>query len=71
MLNRLEIKNMALIESASIDFSNGINDFPKAFITRLPQALIMAVVEFVVLVVVFSKKSKIRILLEKNIKRFI
>ena len=52
-------------------FSNGIHDFPKAFITRLPQAAIMAVVEFVVLVIVFSRKSKIRTMLDKNIKKFI
>ena len=52
-------------------FSNGINDFPKAFLARLPQAAIMLVVEFVVLVLVFSRKSKIRTLLDKNLKKFI
>ena len=52
-------------------YSNGIKDFPKVFITKLPQALIMVVVEFIVLTVVFSRKSHIRSLLEKNLRKFI
>ena len=52
-------------------FSNGINDFPKAFFARLPQALIMATVEMIVLILVFSSKSKVRKLLNHNLKKFI
>lgn len=52
-------------------FSNGINDFPKAFYARLTQAIVMAVVEMIVLIVVFSQKSKVRQMLDKNLKRLI
>ncbi|MBR5472487.1 MAG: folate family ECF transporter S component [Clostridia bacterium] len=40
-------------------------------ITRLPQAAIMTVVEIVVLILLFSNKSKIRTTLDKSLKKFI
>lgn len=55
----------------SIMYRGGVDAFWSVFVTRLPGSAIMTVVEFVVLLLVFSKKSKIRLLLDKNFKKYI
>lgn len=52
-------------------YRGGIDAFPAVFVSRLPQALIMSVIEIAVILILFSRKSKIKILLDKNINRII
>ena len=44
----------------SILYRGGIDAFPVVFVSRIPSAAIMLVVESVVLIILFSEKSKIR-----------
>ena len=53
----------------SILYRGGIDAFGAVFVTRIPQAVIMFVVESVLLVVLFHKKSNVRKLLDKSFKR--
>ncbi len=55
----------------SIMYRGGVDAFFIVFPTRLLGAALMAVVELIVLMIVFSNKSKIRILLEKNLNKII
>ncbi|MBQ8204081.1 MAG: folate family ECF transporter S component [Clostridia bacterium] len=55
----------------SLLYRGGIDAFPAVFVTRIPQALIMGVIEIAVILILFWKKSKIKILLDKNINRII
>lgn len=52
----------------SILYRNGVDAFFVVLGTRLPQAAIMTTIELVVLLLVFSNKSKIRTTLEKTLK---
>ncbi len=55
----------------SILYRSGVDAFLPVLITRLPQAALMTAVEIVVLIFVFSTKSKIRQTLQKNLSKFI
>lgn len=55
----------------SILYRGGIDAFFVVLPTRLPGAAIMTVVELVVLLLVFSQKSKAREILDKNLKKII
>ena len=52
----------------SILYRGGVDAFFVLLVTRLPSAAIMAVVEIIVMLLVFSQKSKVRTLLDKNLK---
>lgn len=54
----------------SILYRGGISDFYTVLIPRIPQSAIMAVIEILILSLVFSEKSKIRNILAKNINKF-
>ena len=55
----------------TILYKDSLDAFPLVFTGRVPQALIMAVVEIIVVTVLFTEKSKIRTLLGKTINRFL
>ncbi|MBQ6718530.1 MAG: folate family ECF transporter S component [Clostridia bacterium] len=55
----------------SIMYRGGVDAFFAVLITRLLSTGILAAVELIVLLLMFSEKSKIRILLEKNLKKII
>ncbi len=55
----------------SIMYRGGIDAFFIVLLSRLLGTAIMTIVEVVLLLLVFSSKSKIRFLLEKNLKKFI
>ncbi len=52
----------------AIYYSGGIFAFPAVAIGRIPQALIMTLTEIVILLVLFWEKSRVRKMLDKNIK---
>jgi hypothetical protein len=52
-------------------YRGGVDAFFAVLITRLLSTGILAAVELIVLLLMFSEKSKIRILLEKNLKKII
>ena len=49
----------------SILYRGGIDAFPVVFASRIPSAAIMLVVESIVLIILFAKKSKVRNLFDK------
>lgn len=51
-------------------YRDSLDAFPAVLITRIPQAAIMAVVEIIVVTLLFSQKSKIRLSIEKTINKF-
>ena len=53
----------------SVLYKGGIDAFPAYMITRIPQAIIMFLIESVILILVFHEKSHIRKLLTKALKR--
>ncbi|MBR7132886.1 MAG: folate family ECF transporter S component [Clostridia bacterium] len=53
----------------SILYRGGISDFYTVLVPRLPQAVFMGIIEIIVLIIVFSEKSKIRNILAKNINK--
>lgn len=55
----------------SIMYRGGVDAFFIVLPTRLPGAALMTVVELVILLPVFSQKSKIRINLKQNLKKII
>lgn len=55
----------------SIMYRGGVDAFFVVLATRLLSTGILAAVELIVLLLVFSEKSKIRILFEKNLKKII
>ena len=55
----------------SLLYRGGIDAFPAVFISRIPQLVLMTVIEIAVLILLFSRKSKVRILLDKNMKRIV
>ncbi len=55
----------------SIMYRGGVDAFFVVLPTRLLGAAIMTVVELVILLIVFSQKSKIREVLDKNLKKII
>ena len=55
----------------SIIYRDGIDAFFIVFITRLPQAALMTIAELIIFFIVFSSKSKIRQLLNKNLNIFL
>lgn len=55
----------------SILYKGGIDAFPTVFALRLPQAALMTAVELTVLLLVFSRKSKIKITLDRNLNKII
>lgn len=52
----------------SLLYRGGIDAFPAVLITRIPGTVILAAVELTVLLICFTKKSKIRGLINKTIK---
>lgn len=52
----------------SILYRGGVDAFFVVLVTRLPQAAIMTTIELIVLLLVFSNKSKVRTTLEKALK---
>lgn len=54
----------------SLLYRNGIDAFWVVFVSRLPTTAIIAIVEFVVLTLLFSNKSKIRTALDKGLRKF-
>ncbi len=55
----------------SIMYRGGVDAFFVVFATRLVGTVISAVIELIVLMLVFCNKSKIRTLLDKNLKKII
>lgn len=55
----------------SILYKGGVDAFPAYMVTRIPQAIIMGVIDILALTVLFSNKSKIRILIQKAINKYI
>lgn len=55
----------------TILYKDSLNAFLLVFVGRIPQAAIMAVVEIVVVTVLFTEKSKIRTSLNKIMNKFI
>jgi len=55
----------------SILYKGGIDAFPAYMITRIPQAIIMAVIEIAIITVIFHDKSHIRKLLSKSVNKAI
>lgn len=53
----------------AILYRGGIDAFPAVAVTRIPQAIIMAVVEIIVITVIFWKNSPIRSSIEKAINK--
>lgn len=54
----------------TILYRDSLEAFPAVFVSRIPQSAIMAVVEFIVLIIVFAEKSKLRINLDKTVKKY-
>lgn len=52
----------------AILYKGGIDAFPAYMVTRIPQAVVMAIVEIVLIILIFHKKSSIRKILSKSIK---
>lgn len=52
-------------------YKDSLNAFPLVFVGRVPQAAIMAVIEIIVITVLFTEKSKIRTSLNKIMSKFI
>jgi ECF transporter S component (folate family) len=52
----------------SLLYRGGIDAFPAVLITRIPGTAILTAVELIVLLICFTKKSKIRGLINKSIK---
>lgn len=55
----------------TILYKDSLDAFPIVLVGRIPQAAIMAVIEIIVLTVVFNEKSKIRSSLNKVLNKFI
>lgn len=55
----------------SVLYKGGIDAFPAYFVTRIPQAIIMAVIEIVIITVLFDDKSHIRKLLNRVVGKSI
>lgn len=55
----------------SILYKGDLGAFFIVLYSRLPQAALMTTAELIVLLLLFSSKSKLRILFEKNLKKFI
>ncbi len=53
----------------SILYKGGIDAFPAYMVTRIPQAIIMAVIEIAVIILLFHDKSHIRKLLSKAVNK--
>lgn len=53
----------------SILYKGGIDAFPAYMVTRIPQAIIMTVVEIAIILIFFHEKSHIRKLLDKPINK--
>lgn len=53
----------------SVLYRGGIDAFPAYFVTRIPQAIIMAVIEIIIITVLFDDKSHIRKLFNKVVNR--
>lgn len=51
-------------------YRDNIDAFPAVFLTRVPQAIIMAVVEILIVSLLFTEKSKIRTSLNSVISKF-
>ena len=52
----------------SVLYKGGFDAYPAYMVTRIPQAVVMTIVEIVLLTLLFWEKSSIRKLLDKNIK---
>ena len=52
-------------------YRDSLDAYPVVLIGRIPQAAIMAVVEIIVVIILFSNKSKIRLSIEKVLTKFI
>lgn len=48
-------------------YKGGIDAFPAYMVTRIPQAIIMFLTETVIVLLLFSEKSKIRVMLNKSL----
>lgn len=55
----------------SILYRDGVDAFFVVLVTRLPQAAIMTAIEIIVLLLVFSDKSKIRTTLNRSLQKII
>lgn len=55
----------------SLLYRGGIDAFWIVAIPRLPTTAMVAVIEFILITLIFSNKSKIRLALDKGIKKFI
>ncbi len=52
----------------SVLYKGGIDAFPAYFITRIPQGILMCIVEIAVLLLIFYDKSPVRRQLDKTVK---
>lgn len=55
----------------SVLYKGGIDAFPAYMVTRIPQSIIMLIVEVLAIVIIFHDKSHIRKLLNKVVKKAI
>ncbi len=55
----------------SIMYRGGVDAFWAVLVTRILGAVVMTVVELLILLIVFSNKSKLRTMLDKSIKKII
>ncbi len=54
----------------TILYRDSLDAFPLVFVSRLPQALILGAVEIIVLALLFSRKSGIRLSIDKLLKKY-
>ena len=52
----------------AILYKGGIDAFPAYMVTRIPQAIVMTLVEIVIITLIFHEKSHIRNILSKSVK---
>lgn len=52
----------------AILYKGGIDAFPAYMVTRIPQAIVMTIVEIVLITLIFHEKSHIRKILSKSVK---
>ena len=55
----------------TILYRDSLDAFPLVLVSRIPQALLLGAVEIVVLILIFSKKSRIKISIEKLFKKML
>lgn len=53
----------------SVLYKGGIDAFPAYMVTRIPQAIIMLVIESIILIYIFHEESTVRELLNKSMQR--